>query len=128
MPKAECVNRRDFVSRIMRQCGLSYVRASQVFNCLCDVVGDAVIHGNAVRLGRVGLLKPVRHSPKTVHKGFIMGPKREIIKNRHVYFMDSRLSWRLKVYRTFIDSHSLHWYTDHWPIDRDPAEAPNPET
>ena len=117
------INRRDFVNRLMRDCGMSFLQASQVFDAVCEVVADGVVSGARIRFGRLGVLQPVWRQPKAVHKGFRVTKGREIVKQKHVYFLGKRISYSLKIYKGFMNSHSLHWYSDHCDADEDSVDT-----
>lgn len=117
MARAKTINRKDFVCRFMRQVGLTHAQSCRLFDAMCDVFKDGVVNGSKVRIGKLGVLQPRWHEPKAVHKGFEMGKGGQITRKKHVYFLDRRISYRLRIYSKFMDTHSLHWYDEHWPID-----------
>lgn len=113
----QTINRKDFVERLMRQCDMSFSDATKAFDCICDILKDGVVNGSQMRFGKLGVLRPTWHQPKEVHMGFKKGKGGRLTRNRHVYFLGRRISYRFKIYRRFIETHELHWYEDHWPVD-----------
>ena len=118
----QTIKRKDFVERFMHQCDMSFSDACRAFECMCDTMKDGVVNGSHIRLGKLGVLRPVWHAPKEVHLGVRQIKGRKYVKQKHVYFLGKRISYDLRIYRKFIDNHQLHWYSEHWPVD-DEAQA-----
>ncbi len=115
MPR-KSINRNDFISAFMRSCGVTFSQACLLFDTMVSVFQDGMVNGAKIRIGRLGALDPVRHEPKTVHMSF-RRTKEGLVRQRHVYFLDQRIAYKVQIYRRFINTHNLHWYSEHWPVD-----------
>lgn len=104
------VNRKDFIARLMQDTGLTYDEAIQVFECLISVIEDAVVNVETVRFGRVGALVPHVRPPREVQMGFRVGKGRQVTKVRRIYNLDSRIGFRFRLYRRFMETHQLNWF------------------
>jgi nucleoid DNA-binding protein len=112
MSKPATVNRREFISRFMRDCGMSYVQACQVFDTMVSVVEDGVCSGAKIRIGKVGAIVPKRLPPRSVSQNVEMGAGRTPIKTQKIIHLGPRLRYSFKLYRQFMETHSLKWFEE----------------
>ena len=52
-----------------------------------------------------------------MHLGVKQKKGRKYERQKHVYFLGKRISYRLRIYDKFINNHQLHWYAEDWPVD-----------
>lgn len=100
-PKRKSVTRNDFIQRF-RRCGLSYRKATDIYESMVDVVGTAVLSKQGVEFGKVGKISPVVANAKTVSMNF-PNRQRQIMLGRRVKF-------KFKVHRAFMDKHVDDWF------------------
>lgn len=108
----QTVNRREFVQRFMRQCGVTYAQASQIFECMVAVFEDGICSGSKIRVGRVGSLVPVWRQPREITMSFRKKRGGKLEKSKRVYVMDGRYVFKFHLYRRFMDTHNLRWFLD----------------
>lgn len=93
------ITRKDFIAKYI-QTGLTYDQACRVYACTVSVVEDAISNGSKVGFGHVGAIAPKIRPPRKVRMGF-KKENGETVKAARVYFVDSRVHWVFRLYRTF---------------------------
>lgn len=106
------VTRREFVSRFMRQCGMTYSEACRAYRCMVSIFEDGVVSGSRICVGHVGALKPVWKKPREVTMPFKVVRGRKLEKTRRVYALGGRYSFKFVLYANFIQTRSLRWFAD----------------
>jgi nucleoid DNA-binding protein len=110
MRNSDTVTRAAFIKRFMDECGLTYVQACHIYDCMVTVLEDAVVSGGKVNFGRLGCLTPVLMQPRMVTMGFERTADNEVTKRHRTYFLGRRLNYRFKLYREFVKKHALNWF------------------
>ncbi len=110
MKKAVTVGRAEFVKRMMKA-GFKYVDAGQAYEAMMSTLSDAVAQGAYVCLGEVGALVPTVVPPKQVRMGFVMKKGGKAEKITREYFLDSRLKYKFRLFKGFVQNHQLSWPT-----------------
>lgn len=113
--KTSSINRREFVARFMRECGVSYVQACRIFDTMVSVIEDGVCAGAKIGFGRVGAITPVRRPPRTVVQNCRVTKGRKVQRKQHVYELGPRIVYKLKIYRQFMQTHNLNWFPGNEP-------------
>ena len=109
-------DRRVFVSRFMRESGLTYSQACRVYDTMCRTFADAIVTGSRVTIGRVGSIVPYWRPPRDIHMHFRRKKGKKIEKGVHMtYFMDGRFDFKFRLYRRFMSTHQLKWLVDMPP-------------
>ncbi len=108
----QTVTRREFVARFMRDVGVSYSQACRIYECMCGIVEDGIVSGSKIRIGRVGALTPVWRRPREVKMHFAMKKGKRVVPAHKTYVMDGRYVYKFKLYREFVDTHTLRWFAD----------------
>ena len=108
----QTVTRREFVKRFMRDGGLTYAEACRMYDCMCDVIEDGIVSGSKIRIGRVGALTPVWRPAREIRMHFRMDKGKKIRPAKRTYVMDGRYVYKFRLYRQFVNTHALRWYTD----------------
>lgn len=104
----ETVNRRDFVAKFMRDCGLTYDQALRVYASVVSTIEDGVINESKIGIGRVGALWPVRKAPRDIAMGFKRVNGGKIKKMKRVFHLDERTRWQFRLFREFEQKHHLN--------------------
>lgn len=112
-PDKATFDRRAFVYRFMRDCGLTYSQANQIFETMREVFKDAIVTGNRVTIGGVGALVPVWKPARECNMHFRVKKGRKIEKGVHrTYIMDGRYEFKFRLFQSFIESNQLQWLLD----------------
>lgn len=106
--KKVTAGRAEFVKKLMKA-GFKYVEACQAYESLMSTLADAVSQGAHICLGNVGALVPVVVPPRQVRMGFIMQKGGKAAKITREYFLDSRVKYKFRLYRGFVQNHQLNW-------------------
>lgn len=96
------VNRIDFVKKFMEM-GLTYGKACKVYECMVRVFEDGICSGSRINIGNVCSITPQRKEPRTVRMGFQ--------KTAKIYYLGSRIRYRVNLFREFIQTHNLKWFS-----------------
>jgi nucleoid DNA-binding protein len=115
----QTVTRREFVTRFMRDVGVTYEQACRIYECMCNVIEDGIVSGSKVRVGRVGALTPVWRRPREVQMHFAVRKGKRVVPAKKTFVMDGRYVYKFKLYRQFVDTHALRWFAE---ADGDGAE------
>jgi len=110
VPKLESINKPDFITRFQRELGVPFAQADKFYDVMVRVFEDAIITGAKIKVGHVGVIVPVRRPPREIRMGFVKGKGSKVKKTTRIYNLDSRLDFKFKVYKKFIESRSLHWF------------------
>lgn len=110
VPKQDSINKPDFIQRFQRELGVSLPQADKFYDVMVRVFEDAIVRGAKIKVGHVGIIIPVRRPPREIRMGFSVGKGKKVKKTTRIYNIDSRLDFKFRVYRKFIDSRSLHWF------------------
>lgn len=106
-------SRNEFVEKYMRQ-GFSYREAVSAYKATCELFGDAIMAGAKINIGNVCTLNPQWRNPREVKMHFTR-EKRDgkivVTSNQRTYHLDRRLSYTMKIFDSFKNSHPFHWYT-----------------
>ena len=102
MKRARAITKPQIIHRVMDECGLSYVQASKVHDCLVSLVEDAVTNLERIRIGHVGTLSPKIVSGKTVAMNFTRD-KTGVRKSQRFFFTDERVRFAFKLHRSFLN-------------------------
>ena len=109
--QATC-DRRAFVSRFMREGGLTYSQACRIYDVMCLTFADAIVTGNKITVGRVGSIVPCWRPPRDIQMHFRRkGTKIEKGVHR-TFFMDGRYDFKFKLYKKFMQTRQLKWLVD----------------
>lgn len=111
------ITRREFVTRFMRDAGLSYLNACRVYDTMVRVVEDGVVSGSKVSFGQVGSIVPVWRKPRELTKHFERRPGNVIVRSKRTYVLDGRYVYKFNVYKKFKDTHRLNWHVDLGPFE-----------
>jgi nucleoid DNA-binding protein len=96
----------------MRDCGVSYVQACRIFDTMVSVVEDGVCAGAKIKLGKVGMIHPVRRPAREVSMNFKIGKGREVLKAQHVINLGPRICYKFRLFRQFMATRSLNWFNE----------------
>ena len=105
----DSVNRRTFVQKFMDR-GLTYAQACQIYEAMVGVFEDAVVAGTKINIGRVLSLAPVVLEPRVVSMGF-KRKKNAVEKTTKTFYLGRRLKYKVNIYREFVNTHSLNWFS-----------------
>jgi hypothetical protein len=105
----QSVNRRDFVRRFMQDCGVTYDVAVLIYRAMVSTFEEGVSNGQKVTIGRLGALVPNWQAARAVTMGFRRTPK-GVVRQRQTDILDSRLRYRFKIYREWMNTRHLNWY------------------
>lgn len=101
------------MNRFMRDAGLTYSQACRVYDTMCSTFGDAITSGNRVTIGRIGALMPVWKQPREINMHFKVSKGKKVETGiKRTYFMGGRYDFKFKVYRRFMETNELRWFTD----------------
>jgi len=107
--KAKSVNRLDFIKRLIKREGFTYAQAAQAYLAFVSVIEDAVVNGYKINVGRVLSIKPVRKPAQVKQMGFKRVAGGKIIAAKRVYYLDSRIKYRVSLYKEFVRIRELKW-------------------
>lgn len=100
-PKRKAVTRSDFIERFHGH-GLTYRKATEIYEEVVDLIGCAVLSRQHVEFGKVGKIVPTVASAKTVSMNF---------RNRRRQIMlGQRIRFKFKVHKAFLENHPLDWF------------------
>ena len=103
-------DRRVFVSRFMREGGLTYSQACRVYDIMTATFADAVVTGNKATIGHVGAIVPFWRAPRDIQMYFRRRKGQQVETGIHrTYYMDGRFEFKFKLYRRFMETHQLKW-------------------
>jgi len=105
--KPEVVGRAIFVRRLMKD-GFKYVDACRAYESLMSTLAYAVTNGAYVSFGNVGSLTPVVIPPRPIKMGCVR-VKGGWIKQSREYFLDTRIKYKFKIFKAFLQKHQLNW-------------------
>ena len=111
-PDQATCDRRAFISRFMREGGLTYSQACRSYEVMCVTVADAIVNGNKVAIGRVGSIVPCWKPPRDVHMHFRRNGKEIETGVHRTYFLDGRYDYKFRLYRRFMETRALKWTAD----------------
>lgn len=106
--KTESISRRDFVEKFMQR-GIPYAQACAVYEAFCEVFEDAIVNGNKINIGNVCSIAPKRLPPREVHMGCKVTKGGNVVKSKHIYLLDSRIRYKVNLFKKFKDTHELRW-------------------
>lgn len=109
------ITRRDFVTRLMRDTGMTFVEASRAYECMCRIIADGVVSGARISVGSVGAITPVWRKPREITKHFDRTKGNRIVPSRRTYVLDGRYVYKFRIFGRFMETHSLNWYEDLGP-------------
>lgn len=119
MAKPDTITRSVFVKQYMEQCGLTYQKACEVYDCMVATLQDAVINGSKVNFGRLGSLTPHWMPARAVNMGFERGPGNIVNNRQRQFFLNRRIKYKFTIYREFSKNHNLNSFgqTEDSPVD-----------
>lgn len=104
------VGRAEFISRYMRDLGVTYSQAQKIFEATMAIVEDAVVAGSRIGMGRVGALVPIHKPPRQINMGFSPGGKKVEQKTTRVYYLGSRVDYKFRLYKGFLSKRGHEWF------------------
>lgn len=105
-------DRRTFISRYMKDGGLTYSQACRQYEIMCSVFEEAIITGSKVTIGRVGAIVPRWKPPRDIQMHFRKRGK-HVEKGVHrTFYMDGRYDFKFHLYRRFMATRQLKWLID----------------
>lgn len=110
MAKPDTITRSVFVKQYMEQCGLTYQKACEVYDCMVATLQDAVVNGCKVNFGRLGSLTPQWMPARAVNMGFERGPGNMVNKRQRQFFLGRRIKYKFTIYREFSRTHNINWF------------------
>jgi hypothetical protein len=108
--ESKTIKRRDFIRRYMQECGVTYDTACQIYRTMISTFEDGIADGAKVTIGRLGALVPQWQEPRQVVMGFRRTPNKGVVKQKQTFNLDSRIRYRFKIYREWMNTRPLHWY------------------
>ena len=109
--KPNTINRDHFVAALQKK-GLTYVQARKAYSAMLSVISDAVLQGDKINLGKIGVLDPVWHKERELTMGFKRTADNKVEKATRKFTLGPRLKYRFRLYRTFLENNDLRWYDD----------------
>ena len=107
--KRKPICRKDFILEGVRS-GLTYPQAKAAYAATMRIIERAVLSCAKINFGNVLSITPVERPPREVHKHFQQGPGGVVKKGtKEVYYLGRRFSFRVNVYKKFLDTHELDW-------------------
>lgn len=98
----------------MRECGVTYAQACSVYDCMCRCMADGIVNGCKISFGRVGSIKPVWQPARDVNMHFTKVKGGKVVRGVHrTYNLDGRYKFSFRLYKRFIDTHRLRWFSDY---------------
>ena len=97
---SKSITKSDILKRLHSECGLGYAQASQVHDCLIDIIEGGVSGQKKINLGHIGSIVPKVVKGKSVSMNF----KRDrtgVTKTQKYFFLDERIRFELRLYRKF---------------------------
>ena len=105
-------DRRAFVSRFMKEGGLTFSQSCRMYEVMCRTFEEAIITGSKVTVGRVGAIVPFWRPPRDIQMHF-RKKGRKIERGIHrTYFMDGRFDFKFRLYRRFMETRQLKWLSE----------------
>ena len=113
MPRSKhsVVGRQQLLQRLVKDCGLSYTEAAKIYSTFVAVIGDAVVAGSKISIGKVLSLTPSIRDPRTVNMNFLKTPGGEIRHVKRTYVLGRRLKYSVNLHREFLNSRHLSWFS-----------------
>ena len=102
MRKPKSITKAQIIRRLMTDCSLSYIDANRVHDCFVDLVEESVTNLNKLNLGHVGSIMPKIVKGKSVSMNFRRS-KAGVEKVQRYFFLDERVRFHLRLYRSFAD-------------------------
>jgi hypothetical protein len=99
------LKRDDFVRRFVNA-GLTYAQAYAAYHAMVGFFEDGVASRSSIRIGHVGVVKPLYRRPRTVTMGFhrdATGVKRV----KQSYVIGHRTRYVFRIYKAFGRQHNL---------------------
>ena len=114
MKKSEQItcDRVVFVTRFMKEGGLTYSQACRLHAVMCSVFEEAIITGSKVTIGRVGAIVPYWRPPRDIQMHFRKRGKKVEKGVHRTFFMDGRYDFKFRLYRKFMQTRQLKWLLD----------------
>lgn len=105
-------DRRAFVTRYMKDGGLTYSQACRMYEVTCQLFEEAIVTGNKITIGRVGAIVPYWRPPRDIQMHFRKQGKLVEKGVHRTFFMDGRYDFKFKLYRQFLQTRKLKWLID----------------
>lgn len=106
------VTRADFIKNLAKVPGMSYVQAGTAYDSFIKTIEDGICSGDKIQLSRVGAIVPVKLDPRPVSMGFRRGEGNTIEHVSRTYFLGTRIKYKFKLFKRFVESHTLDWKMD----------------
>lgn len=106
---SQTVDRREFIRRLMQECGLTYDVANQAYRTMVSTFEEGVAGGHKITIGRLGALIPQWQDTREVTMGFRRGTN-GVVKQKQTFILDPRIRYKFKIYREWINTRHLDWY------------------
>jgi nucleoid DNA-binding protein len=107
-PNKKITGRAEFIKKLVKA-GFKYVDATRAYESFMSTIADGIASGSKVCLGNVGALEPTTVPPRQIRMGFSKGKGGKIQKIAREYFLDSRLKFKFRLYKGFVEKHHLDW-------------------
>lgn len=111
-PEKTTYDRRAFVSRFMREGGLTYSQACRMYEVMCRTFEEAIVTGSKVTVGRVGAIVPFWRPPREFQMHFRKKGKNIETGIHRTYFTDGRFDFKFRLYRQFLQTRQLKWLSE----------------
>jgi len=97
----DTLSRIEIIKFFSKRCGVSYRKAAIMYSALNDLFDEAIKNKDSIRIGKIGIFKPIISNPKRVVKGFIRGINGEVTPASEVYNIDHRIKYRFKLFKEY---------------------------
>jgi hypothetical protein len=104
------VDRREFLRRLHADCDIPYGKAIQVYDCVNNIIADAIVNGSKIKIGTVMSIKPTWSKPRAIHMGF-KNEKNQTKKASRIYYKGRSLKFKVNVYKDFMSRCRLNWFS-----------------
>lgn len=109
----ESFSRKDFVSKYMKA-GFTYRDSVAAYEATCELFGDAISQAAKINIGNVCCLIPKHRPAQEVKMNFVKEKQVDgsvVTKKRQKsYYLDPRVSYKVRIFDSFKHTHQLHWY------------------
>ena len=107
--KKRSMTKNDILASLASH-GLSWPQARLAYTAFSESIGNAVVNGQMVEIGKVLTLKPTIKQPRTVAQNFKIGKGQKVEKANKRIYLGVRIKYSVVMHKSFIDKRNLNWF------------------
>lgn len=108
--KEKVLRKNDVLKKMANSYGLTWAQARLAYDAFVETIGDGIVNGQNIQIGKVLSIKPVWKQPRAVAQNLVVSKGNKVEKTKRVIYLGVRLKYVVRLHKAFMDKRRLNWF------------------